>query len=372
LTEPEKVLYAHAAKIMRSSTKDLLDLCCCFISGDGSSAKKEICILIKNKRRQLHEQLGHAKGHAALLLLLANYLTEQPKLKAQRLSLRQRGKHPDLWEEGRRVSDELFQELEGLKSHELVKAGKSKHIHGIKSKAFFGISEAIQPSSTANMPFFEKINQLTDTCAISDDLLRRVKEVFQEQLNEHLAQYYVVVGGAKKSLDFLERNMKEIATGGGGSCPICLDDLQNGEATWVTSCGHAFHGCIEDARRNTSRCPTCRQPVSELFAMKPTPVDPWLKYGSKVKTMIRTLKDIMLEYPGEKLLLFVQYRNIREKLARAFKEFEVPFLTLCGSAHSQGAVISQWQNDQDQGDFLMMLSCEEHNAGITLTRARCV
>jgi hypothetical protein len=374
LTEPEKVLYAHAVNIMRSSTENLLDLCCCFISGDASSAKKEICILIKNKRRQLHEQLGHAKGHAALLLLLANYLKEEHWLKVQRLSLKPRGSHPDLWEEGRRASDVLFQELEGLESQELVKAVKSKHskhIHGLKSQALFGISEATKHSYTANALFFEKINQFTETHAISDEQLHGIKEVFQEQLNEHLAQYYVAIGGAKKSLDFLERNMKEIVTGG-GSCPICLDDLNNGEATWVTSCGHAFHGgCIEDARRNTSRCPTCRQPVSELFAMKSTPVDPWLKYGSKVQTMIRKLKDIMLEYPDEKLLLFVQYRNIREKLARAFKEFKVPFLTLCGSAHSQGAVISRWQNDQDQGDFLMMLSCEEHNAGITLTRARC-
>ena len=165
--------------------------------------------------------------------------------------------------------------------------------------------------------------------------------------------------------------MAELA-GGGGSCPICLDGLANGESTCMTSCGHAFHeSCISDSRKSRPECPNCRRHVAKVYATKPPePVDPWLKYGTKVKVMIQTLKQIMQEYPGERLLLFVQYRNMRKKLEQAFKEFEVPFLTLSGSARTQGAAITRWQRGQDPTDFLMMLSCEEHNSGITLTRAR--
>jgi SWI/SNF-related matrix-associated actin-dependent regulator of chromatin subfamily A3 len=165
--------------------------------------------------------------------------------------------------------------------------------------------------------------------------------------------------------------MKELA-GGGGSCPICLDGLENGEGTVMTSCGHAFHkDCIEESLKSRGQCPNCRQQVLEVCSTTPpTPVDPYLKYGTKVKVMIQQLKDIMRDYPGDRLLLFVQYKDMRKKLEQAFREFEVPFLTLSGSARTQGNAITRWQSGQDPDDFLMMLSCEEHNSGITLTRAR--
>jgi SNF2 family DNA or RNA helicase len=357
LTEAEKVLYADRVNELNSGTKDLLEICCCFVSVESSSAKKEIGALIKKKRNLLQEQLSSAKGHSAFLLLLALSLNEKPKLASKRDGLRCKSERQDFWEEGRRMVDGIFEELEHLGPNELMGLVKAKHVHGAQSKTLFEAAEALWKDAASHTfyPLFQ---------ALPDRTL-----VFREQLDQHLGQYYVAVGGVKKPLDFLERSMKELAEG--GSCPICLDGLENGEATCMTSCGHAFHeACLEEVKKCRPECPNCRQ-ISEVFATKPpTPVDPWLKYGSKVKIMIQKLKDIMLEYPGERLLLFVQYRDMRQKLEKAFKEFEVPFLTLHGSARVQGAAITRWQSGQDPKDFLMMLSCEEHNSGITLTRAR--
>jgi len=367
MTEAEKVLYTHFVDKTAGNTRELLELCCCFVKGESKSAKQEIGVLIHKKRRELQTRMAAAKGHTAFLLLLAQCLHERPKLLAKRQALKCRVDRKDFWEEGRRVVDGFVEELKSAGYRELLGLVKDEHVHGAKSRALFGVSE--QSSEAAGAKFFlENLARVLTPPLLQQ--LPAVLDVFAEQTEQHLAQYYLALGSVKKPLDFLEHSMKELAEG--GCCPLCLDELANGEATCMTSCGHAFHeDCLRDLSRVRSECPNCRQPIAEIYATKPAvPVDPWLKYGSKVKEMIRTLKVIMTEYPGERLLLFVQYRDIRKKLAEAFKEFQVPFLTLSGSARCQGAAITRWQSGCDPGDFLMMLSCEEHNSGITLTRAR--
>jgi SNF2-related domain/Ring finger domain len=358
LSDAEKVLYANLKEHGPATTRELLELCCCFVSEKSASANKEIGVIIKQKQRELETKLIAAKGHAAFVLLLSRFMGEGAgaRLASRRKGVRCRDERKECWEAGRLLVDELFEQLEVAGNAVLAGFMRFEHVHGFKSREMF------QEAS-----FKEKIGEL---CA--GHICRAVlKEVFNEQLDGHLARDFVALGSVKKPLAFLERSMAELA-GGGGSCPICLDGLENGEATCMTGCGHVFHEeCISDSRRNRPECPNCRQSISEVYATKPpTPVDPWLKYGTKVKVMIQKLRDIMRDYPGERLLLFVQYRDMRKKLEQAFREFEVPFLTLSGSARTQGSAITRWQSGKDPDDFLMMLSCEEHNSGITLTRAR--
>ena len=366
LAEAEKVLYNHFVNGIRPSTRDLLETCCCFVK-ESSSAKKEIGVLIKQKQREFEQQLVEAKGHTAFLLLLARLLDEKPRLVARRQALKCRIERRDFWEEGQRLVDSLFEELENLGHEELKALVKEKHVHGAKSRALFGVA-----GSEASAQLFSESFVRVFEDPPSLEMIPNVWTVFHEQLDQHLPQHYVALGGVKKPLKYLEHSMKELAEG--GSCPVCLDGLENGEATCMTDCGHAFHEeCLEEVRKLRPECPNCRQQIAKVYVTKPpAPIDPWLKYGSKVKVMIGKLEDIMQEYPGERLLLFVQYREIRQKLAQAFKEFGVPFLTLCGSARTQGTAITRWQSGQHPSDFLMMLSCEEHNSGITLTRARMV
>ena len=356
LSEAEKVLYANLKDHGSPSVRQLLELCCCFVSETSSSANKEIGVLIKQKHKELETRLHSAKGHAAFAVLLSKCVAEGGRLASRRKGLKCRDERKEYWEEGQRLMDPIVAELASLSCEELAALVKDEHVHGFKSRE---LTDSVAP-------FAESLRRLhTGRCPHAV-----MKEVFNEQL-EQLSRDFVPLGGLKKPLDFLQRSMEELA-GGGASCPICLDGLENGEVTIMTSCGHVFHqDCITDALKSRGECPNCRQKVADVFATKPpTPVDPYLKYGTKVKVMIQQLKDIMRDYPGDRLLLFVQYKDMRKKLEQAFREFEVPFLTLSGSARTQGNAITRWQSGQDPDDFLMMLSCEEHNSGITLTRAR--
>ena len=356
LSEAETVLYANLKDHGSPSVRQLLELCCCFVSETSSSANKEIGVLIKQKHKELETRLHSAKGHAAFAVLLSKCVAEGGRLASRRKGLKCRDERKEYWEEGQRLMDPIVAELASLSCEELAALVKDEHVHGFKSRE---LTDSVAP-------FAESLRRLhTGRCPHAV-----MKEVFNEQL-EQLSRDFVPLGGLKKPLDFLQRSMEELA-GGGASCPICLDGLENGEVTIMTSCGHVFHqDCITDALKSRGECPNCRQKVADVFATKPpTPVDPYLKYGTKVKVMIQQLKDIMRDYPGDRLLLFVQYKDMRKKLEQAFREFEVPFLTLSGSARTQGNAITRWQSGQDPDDFLMMLSCEEHNSGITLTRAR--
>lgn len=374
LSEAERVLYAHAKNngAYSNKTRELLELCCCFVSGETGSAKKEIGRLIAKKRRELQAQVSIAKGHTAFLLLLSQRLCRSERLASRRQGLKCQSGRADFWEEGRQLTDTLFEELKDIRSSALMALVRDNHIHGTKSRTLMGIAERMPEARAARLctDNLARCFGPPDKYPPQHLQLPQLEEAFNEQLDQHLSQFYCPLGAAKKPLDFLERSMKELV--GGGSCPICLDELENGEAVSMTSCGHAFHeDCLEEVCKTRPECPNCRQQITEVYATKPqTPVDPWLKYGSKVKTVIEKLKDIMTEYPGDRVLLYVQYENIRKKLTSAFKEFEVPFLTLCGSARAQGAAIDRWQSGEDPRDFVMVLSCEEHNSGITLTRAR--
>lgn len=356
LSEAERVLYANLTEHGAPSTRAKLELCCCFVSETSSSATKEIGALIKQKQKELESRMCAAKGHAAFVVLLSRCVAERGRLDTRRQSLKSTDERKEIWDAGQRMLEPIFAGLDSLGYEELAALVKEEHVHGSNSQELM--------ASVA--PFAESLRRLHT----GGHPHAAMKKVFNEQLDQ-LARNFVPLGGLKIPLDFLQLSMSELA-GGGGCCPICLDGLENGEGTMMTSCGHAFHkDCINAALKSRGQCPSCRQQVKTVWATKPpTPVDPYLKYGTKVKVMIQQLTDIMRDYPGDRLLLFVQYKDMRKKLEQAFREFKVPFLTLSGSARMQGSAITRWQSGQDPEDFLMMLSCEEHNSGITLTRAR--
>jgi hypothetical protein len=369
LSQAEQVLYANAVQHHRANVRQLLELCCCFLSESSSSARKEIGVLLQRKRRELEARKAVAQARAALLLLMAGALQETARLASRRQALRcrQADERQD-WEEGRRLVDELYRgPLAGLDGVRLAKLPRVQHLQGLKTTRLLLGEEPPAEAAARAAKLSAELTLLHQGLLPAAEL----KLCFNEQLDQHLAGDFVGLGALSRQLQFLDTSLRELAAGA-ATCPICLDLLHNGEASCLTGCGHAFHAaCMEEVSKSRGGCPTCRQRVPQLWAVPSSaPADPWLKYGTKLHVMIRQLQDIMRDYPGERLLLFVQFRNMREKLEQAFREFSVPFLTLAGSARTQGAAITRWQCGEDPDDFLMMLSCEEHSSGITLTRAR--
>ena len=364
LSQAEKVLYADFVTHENPTKRQLLEKCCCFVKD--STAAKEIGVLINQKRIDFANSLDVARSKAALVLLLANRLDSVEHLHARRMKMESPVERREYWEHGKTLVDNLFVELQ--QATDLKESVRTDHVYRLNGPVtnFYFVREKTGMTRALIKSVADLLNKLCDR-SLSEDY---VKRMYQEQSDiPQLSHDYVHLGTMKKSLDFLERSIEELR-GGGGSCSVCLDDLENGEAICMTKCGHVFHeSCLRDVRELRPECPNCRQAVQDFYSTQPSkPLDPWLKYGTKLKAMIEALKNIKRDYPGERVLLFVQYENMRRKLENAFTEFNVPYLRLVGTTIEIGKTIDRWQNNKNPDDFLMMLSSEEHNSGITLTR----
>jgi hypothetical protein len=380
LSKAEAVIYENfrTHQERAPTTRQLLELCSHFTQEGGATANKEIATLIEQRSRDLRNSQAKVRSHASVIVFLARGLRNTGVLqrRLERTTCPPREPRKEAWGEGKKDLQACVEGLLKLSLEELLclLPSSPESVRGVEtwnllsnlSRGLGGEGETVTTKRLLT-PWIAGVDEQGDE-QIFADWEPAVTDAFKEQLNQYLTQDFVEVGVAKRSLDFLSRSLRELKETG-GSCPVCLDDLQNGEATCMPQCGHSFHeGCLSSSTRVKSSCPTCRQEVSGVYCTKAA--DPWPKYGTKIKTVIETLKRIMLEFPGERALVYVQFKNMRQKLELAFKEFKVPFLTLSGSARTQGNSIDRWQNGNDGSDFVMMLSCEEHNSGITLTRAR--
>ena len=380
LSKAEAVIYENfrAHQERAPTTRQLLELCSHFTQEGGTTANQEIATLIDQRSTDLRNSQTKVRSHASMIVFLARGLRDTGALqrRLERATCPPREPRKEAWGEGKRDLQACIQGLLKLSLREILGLLPSspEHVRGVETwnllshlaRGSGGGGEAVSTEQLL-APWIAGVDEQG-----GEQIFSRwepiAADAFKEQLNQYLTQDFVEVGVAKRSLDFLTRSLRELRETG-GSCPVCLDDLQNGEATCMPQCGHSFHeGCLSSSARVKSSCPTCRQEVSGIYCTRAA--DPWPKYGTKIKTVIETLKRIMLEFPGERALVYVQFKNMRQKLELAFKEFKVPFLTLSGSARTQGNSIDRWQNGRDDSDFVMMLSCEEHNSGITLTRAR--
>ena len=368
LTKAEEVIYNnlkyHHGRA--PSQRQLLELCSCFVQEGSRSAYKEVKVLTDLREKDLELLQARVMGHLSVALFLAQILDKVEGLLKRLEQLRcppREESRIDTWLTGKaRIQQLLLKMVEEEAPEQLARRMPStEDIRGTVTQSFvIAVRAYAMHRREAHQSSGEQVR-----VAGMDEV---AEAALKEQLSLYLSHDFVEVGEALKALEFLQRSLRELKEVG-TSCPVCLDALDNGEATCMPQCGHSFHEtCLACSIQEKKSCPTCRQLVSGIYVTKPP--DPWLKYGTKVKQIIGTLKQIMTDYPGERILVFVQFKSMRKNLELAFKEFKVPFLTLCGSTRSQGASIDRWQTGADPADFVMMLSCEEHNSGITLTRAR--
>jgi SNF2-related domain/Ring finger domain len=380
LSRAEAVIYENCRSHQErpTPTRQLLELCSHFTQEGGATAHQEIAVLIEQKSHALQFHRSWSRKHLALIVFLARGQREVPELRKrlEGVSCPPREARKEAWEEGRKDARACVEELLTLSMAEVLceLPRKPEDVRGAATQAFlkelskrFPEGEG-QEATTRHLlaPWIVGFEEADEAPIFASR--KPVEDIFRMHLNSYLAADFVDVGTAKRSLDFLTRSLQELRESG-GSCPVCLDELQNGEATCMPSCGHSFHeACLAGSVRVRSACPTCRQEISGIYRAREA--DPWPKYGTKIKTVVETLQKIREDFPGERVLVYVQFKNMRQKLELAFKEFRVPFLTLEGSARAQGSAIERWQSASDASDFVMMLSCEEHNSGITLTRAR--
>merc|ERR1712007_158138 len=63
------------------------------------------------------------------------------------------------------------------------------------------------------------------------------------------------------------------------------------------------------------------------------------KYGSKLASVVMKLRELRHEDPTAKVILFVQFEDLKRKVAAALAEFDIPSAQLQGTVLQRTAVI---------------------------------
>jgi len=193
---------------------------------------------------------------------------------------------------------------------------------------------------------------------------------------------------ACRSLDFYKAQLRGVM---GGSqeeeCAICLEPMNEIKNLTLLPCAHIFHtSCIKASLQQQQKCPHCQSPaqlremtamVMEVRAREPAPVASRTAelpavlraHGSKLNAIAARLRAIRCEDPTAQVIVFVQWCDLEDNVAKAFVAHGVPFIRPVGKA-SLGDNMKCFQ--EGRGPWVLMLSLERAASGLQLTAANHV
>ncbi|CAE8615486.1 unnamed protein product [Polarella glacialis] len=229
---------------------------------------------------------------------------------------------------------------------------------------------------------------------LSRHLVQDLQQFLAGQVAEQLHNLHELQD-AMASLEFFRRTLRllrENASPEERQCSICLDEGLALSKLAITPCSHVFClSCLRSTVEQFKTCSICRTPLkikdvapvlgelqSEKNAFPSTSSSSSSsaarygelgKYGSKIAEMIKTLKQIRVDDPLAKIIVFSQFDDIKIKLRSAFEEFGLPVAILQGSASRRDGTILQWQNDPQALQYILLLSLEHSASGTNLTAA---
>ncbi|CAK0853362.1 unnamed protein product, partial [Prorocentrum cordatum] len=114
-----------------------------------------------------------------------------------------------------------------------------------------------------------------------------------------------------------------------------------------------------------------QQGAVDAVETRQEPTRRFAKYGSKIEAIVRHVQRLQKEDKGCKIICFVQWEDLKRKVAAALDEFKLGNLTLSGSVWKRRAALTQFQYEE-QGPRLLLLSLEESASGTNLTAANHV
>jgi SNF2 family DNA or RNA helicase len=205
-------------------------------------------------------------------------------------------------------------------------------------------------SANYTLDNFEKIDQLKSKVIYLRGLARK------ELAGRHRSlRYFTVVRDLQKSA--IEKKVFEI------SCPGCRKQIVNAsEIAVLSSCGHmGCYDCLEKAARLT-KCLTdeCGAATRALSVVRGDCLGSEDKldgigrhHGKKLEKIVELIMD---RIPKEdKILLFVQFPDLMEKVARILTESGIKFFKIAGSGAKQSATVEAFQNDNSKDGVRVML-----------------
>lgn len=161
-------------------------------------------------------------------------------------------------------------------------------------------------------------------------------------------------------------------------CPICFDDVPLGERA-ILPCAHVGCAtCFDEVARRDARCPVCRGDIGTRQVLRleapetlggAAPKECG-RHGSKIMRLLEFLAHLEVSEPQAKVILFVQWEDLKKKVAGALAEFGVAHTVLQGSIWARQRAIEQFQlGEVSDGGRLLLLSLQDSASGTNLTAA---
>jgi SNF2 family DNA or RNA helicase len=197
---------------------------------------------------------------------------------------------------------------------------------------------------------FEKIDQLKSKVIYLRGLVRK------ELAGRHRSlRYFTVVRDLQKSA--VEKTAIDV------SCPGCKKpQLEASEIAVLSSCGHkGCYDCLEQAARLT-KCLTegCAAATRALAVVRADSLGSEDKHdgigrhhGKKLEKIVELIKHRIPKQ--EKILLFVQFPDLMEKVATILSESGIKFFKISGTASKQSATVEAFQQDEAKDGTRVML-----------------
>ena len=93
------------------------------------------------------------------------------------------------------------------------------------------------------------------------------------------------------------------------------------------------------------------------------------KYGTKLAAVAKKLCELRLANPRAKVILFVQFDDLKRKVGDALTEFGIANTRLQGGTSQRGNIIRDWQENGVSSTFVLLLSLAQSASGTNLTAA---
>jgi len=153
-------------------------------------------------------------------------------------------------------------------------------------------------------------------------------------------------------------------------CLVCYEDIELADCC-ILPCAHiGCATCFGKIARGLKHCPNCRFKIESKDCMRlvfpaemstawrrklgprrpqPAKCD---RYGSKIQRLLEHLDDIFHEDPDSRVLIFVQWANLKAKVAASLKECGVRRIVLDGAVWARSRLIKPFQAATDNREMV--------------------
>ena len=181
----------------------------------------------------------------------------------------------------------------------------------------------------------------------------------------------------------LEKNSLE------DTCLICVDEMDvTDRPLGITTCGHVFCiECIKDyvasrAKYGPCKCPKCSSALMPnsivQYMEKPKEAekedvamagedDIDAKYGTKLAVMMKHMKQLKIDNPDYKIIIFCQFRRLAKLIFKLLVDMDISVVRVHSNFAVRNLAVRTFKDDKDCR--VIMLSNEDSVSGLHLPEA---